>query len=99
MAAEHEPVVGDGPTQEHGGQRSEQKAGHVQGTLRRAQPDEADREGQREEEAEQDLDAETGHPQFLQELSQIPVVSLGLRFMAPGVVAGAGCLVVHGQAT
>jgi hypothetical protein len=70
-------VVRDRPEQQgrrDGGQRN---AGEVQVTLALVQLTEPDGERQREQEAEQHLDAERDDAEFLNQLGEVTVITLG----------------------
>jgi hypothetical protein len=72
-------VVGDRAEQQHGRDGGQHEAGQVQVAVAGAQAAEPDRERQREQEAEQHLHAEAHHPQFLDQLGQVAVITLGHR--------------------
>lgn len=86
-------VTGAGPDQQRDRHRGQHQAGQVHVTLGAAQPGEANRERQRQQEADQHLHAEAGHPQFLNQLDQVAVIALcpGLGALAstpPELVLG-----------
>jgi hypothetical protein len=80
-AAEHYPVVGDGTEQQRGGHGRQHQAGQVEVALALAELGEPHGEWQREQEAEQDLHAQAGNPEFLEQFGEVPVVSLSFRFV------------------
>src|SRR5271165_173648 len=77
-AAEHQPVIGDRSQQQGGGDRGQDQAGQVQITLGRAEHVEPVGKRQRDQEPEQDLHPQAGHPQLLQQLGEITVIPLRL---------------------
>src|SRR5271165_386564 len=77
-AAEHQPVIGDRSQQQRGGDRGQDQAGQVQITLGRAEHVEPVGKRQRDQEPEQDLHPQAGHPQRLQQLGEITVIPLRL---------------------
>ena len=80
-AAEHQPVVGDRSQQQRRSQGGQDEVGQVQVSLAVAEPGEPVGEREREQEPEQDLYAQAGHAELLEQFGKITVVPFGLRFI------------------
>jgi hypothetical protein len=95
MTSEHDPVIGDRPGQEGGGAGGQQQAGLVQHSLGVVELAEPVGEGQREQETEEHLDTEAGHPQLLEQLGHVPVDAFVLGLVSAVVGRLCSALVDH----
>jgi hypothetical protein len=83
VAPEHQPVVGNRTHEQGRGDRGEHQRHHVERALASSERGEPVGEGDREQETEDHLDAQPGHPQLLEQFGQVPVVAFGLGLVGP----------------
>ena len=85
VVVEHEPVICDGSAEQHDGETGQQHVGQVEDSLGVVQFHEAHAEGEGQEKPEQDLDADAGDPQLLEQFSQVSVDPLGVALWGHGI--------------
>src|SRR6202030_1034397 len=90
-------VIGDGAAKKGRRGGCQQQTGEIQPALGMAEPHEANGEGQRQQETEEYLYPQTCNPQLLEQFAKVAVVTLGLGFVATGVVLGPCGLIVVGH--